>query len=293
MIKIQKEHFIRKEPRDVGLPEKSKRKLMKSKDRNYHKLLLVTRELGELCPSRAMKSDKSGESLQVKKAFVNFVRKARHTQIDWIADWQRYNDVEAAVRDQFDKRVFKRYNSYLGGEDLEPFFNLHKKITDAIYEKYGRVMAQYFTKTYYPNPEKLSHNYQYLYIASKIHLKSVPTLQHQHKEPWHNFEIITNIKFDHDWSKVKTGSPIGKSKSISLDICKIYVLVRDWKDPTKQKKKLSNADILKKLAALQLKGDIIYHLDFTKMTTGQLSTYYPRWKATHDKEQEALKKLSQ
>lgn len=288
LVAIAEFNFLRFEPEDVGLPKGSSRKKMKPKDRNWHRMMLVTRELGELCPSRAMKGDKTGESLSVKKAFFNFIRKARHPQIDWIADWQRNNDVEDAIRSQADKWVFKRYNSDLGGDDKKNFFELLTNLRHAVVEKYGRIKGEIINRSNYPRIEKLNPEYHYLWISGEIHLKSVKKLRHQHKEPYHRFWKKSGINFSHDYSKVKADSEVGKSKSKDTDIAYLYTVIKDLKDPDKMKKRLNNEAILKKLSTLQTEGKINYHLDFSEMPNERLSTYLPRWKKVWDKQQKTL-----
>lgn len=290
LVAISELHFLRIEAEEVGVKT---RKEMKPKDRNHHRMMLVTRELGELCPSRAMKGDKTGESLSVKKAFFNFIRKARHTQIDWIADWQRNNDVEDAIRSQADKWVFKRYNEDLGGDDKKNFFDLLRNLRHAVVEKYGRIKGEIINRSNYPRIQKLNPEYHYLWISGEIHLKKVKKLRHQHKEPYHRFWKKSGINFSHDYSKVKSDTPIGQSKSREQDIALVYTIVRDLKDPTKHKKKLGNGAILKLLSTMQVEGKLTYHVDFSEMSNHKLSTYYPRWKKIFDKINKATIEISQ
>lgn len=283
LVAIADKYFVRKEVEDVGLPPGTDRKKMKPKDRNYHRIMVVTRELGELCPSRAMKGDKTGESLSVKKSFFNFIRKARHPQIDWIADWQRNNDVEDAIRSQADKWVFKRYNEDLGGDDKKNFFELLKNIRHAVVEKYGKIKGEIINRSNYPRIEKLNPEYHYLWISGEIHLKKVRKLRHQHKEPWHRFWLKTGIEFTHDYTKVKDNAIIGKAKTSEPDICLLYTISRDLKDPEKQGgKKLSVEQILKRLATMQTKGEVNFHMDFATMKWDTFSTYFPRWKKVYE-----------
>jgi len=290
---IAEKYFKRLEPKNVGLPEyiqirgknglpkfiKTPRSMMTKTQRNHHRIMIVTRELGELCPSRSLKGDKTGESLSVKKAFFNFIKKARHQQIDWIADWQRNNDVEDAIRSQCDKWIIKRYNDDLGGEDKKQFFDKLNTIREAVFEKYGRVAGKFIATSNYPDISKLDPHYHYLWIHGMIHLRRVRKCRHLHKEPYHRFEDFTGIEFTHDLTKVKEDSKqIGKSKTSEQNICNLYRIVRDFKDPLKQKKPLSNSDILKNLAPMQQKGLVTFHLDFSKMSPRALSTYYGRWK---------------
>lgn len=293
---IVEKHFKRLEPKDVGLPEftgrivkgkpeKTPRTAMTRRQRNYNRVMIVTRELGELCPSRSLKGDKTGESLTVKKAFFQFIKKARHPQIDWVADWQRNNDVEDAIRSQADKTVLKRYNEDLGGDDKRPFFDKLRSIRDAIIEEHGLIAGRYLCKAFYPDITKLDSKYHYLWIHGMIHLQKVRPLRHLHKEPWHRFWDKTGIYFDHDWSKMKEAKDGGKGKTSEQNVCYLYTLVRDFKDPLKNKKPLKNNDILNKLAELQGQGKVTFHLNFGEMDNKALSTYFGRWKKVYEKTQ--------
>lgn len=293
LVGIADKYYLRLEPEDVGLPKGTPRKFMRPRKRNHHRIMVVTRELGEICPSRSIKGDKTGESLSVKKAFFNFIRKARHPQIDWIADWQRNNDVEDAIRSQADKWVFKRYNDDLGGDDKKNFFDLLKNIRHAVVEKYGKVKGEIINRSNYPRIEKLDQKYHYLWISGEIHLKRVRKCRHLHKEPWHRFWQKSGIHFDHDYTKVKEEKEVGKAKSKDQDVALIYTIVRDLKDPEKQKRRLNNEQILKRLATMQTEGKINYHLDFQTMSSERLSTYYPRWKKTYDNLNTQTKPISQ
>ena len=86
----------------------------------WHKMVILTRELSELAPAK-FKPDKSGESTTVKRSLLELGKTCRHTQIDWFADWQRYNDVDGQVRGQFDDFFIKAWNEELSG-DLDFFF---------------------------------------------------------------------------------------------------------------------------------------------------------------------------
>lgn len=276
---IADKYFIRKEPSDVGVKTREE---MKSKDRNWHRIMIVTRELGELCPSRNIKADKSGESLSTKKAFLEFVRKARHTQIDWIADWQRNNDVDDSIRDQVDKWLFKRYNSDLGGDDKKRFFDLVDYLRNAIIEKFGPIKGGILARSWYPKIEQLNPKYHYLWIAGEVHVKQVRKLRHLHKEPWHKFWKLTGITFSHDYSKVQSISNGTESKESNNELISLYILVNDMKNPQKGKKK-TNKEILVKLSMLQKENKIKFHIPFEQMSAKALSTYFDRWKKIYHK----------
>ena len=94
---------------------------------------------------------------------------------------------------------------------------------------------------------------------------------------------MSGIEFSHDIHKIRENTESTRTLDKEQDVMHIYTIIRDLKDPLKNKKKKPAREILKILTKLQKESKIITHLNFDTMTTKALSTYYHRWKIIYDR----------
>lgn len=226
--------------------------------KNHHRIFILTRELGELAPAK-LKIDRSGESTTVKRSLLELGRTCRHTQIDWFADWQRYNDVDPQVRGQFDDLFFKKYNEELAGEK-EKFFTRLDEERQANVDRHGYKKGNLLNKSYYPDAHRLAKKYFYgFYDSHDPQLFEVPNTHHQHKEPEMKFHEMTGIYFDHDEEKIPLSAKGSATKQVdSSDQKTFYTTYMMLRQPNKSGKKIKRDDVKTKLVELQKQGKLPY-----------------------------------
>ncbi len=261
-------YLSKKYPHEFGLTSRDE---MKPKDKNWHKGVIITRELADLAPART-KADVSGESTQVKKAMMGFARVVRHIDFDWLSDWQKFTDVTDSVRAQGDVWMFKKWSRDLAGE-YEKIFDQINKIRSAIITKgRGKKIAFAVADTHFPPIEELSKLYYYTrFISGRMKLFTVPQLKHQHKEPDMKFHTMTGIFIDHDLAKLPTEKGSG---SIITDNANLKLLWLELK--TRKDKGMKWKDNLEEVGKLQKEGKVTYHLDLSTMKSNTISALYPR-----------------
>ncbi len=272
-------YMIKKYPHELKLET---RKQMSPKDRNWHKGLVITRELADLAPART-KADVSGESLQVKKAMMGFARIVRHIEFDWFADWQKWTDVIDSVRSQYDILLFKKWSRDLAGEK-ETIFDQIEKVRDAVkFRIKNRKKAERVSNRYFPRIEELAQEFYYTrFISGHMKLFRVPKLTHLHKEPDMKFHDLTGITIDHDKNLITKEKGKTDSKTTDNNEKFVYLEMKELKESKLGLVKKSK-DILKILAIKQDRGEITYHLEFSKMKPESFRATYSRLKRKYSK----------
>jgi hypothetical protein len=261
-------YLSKKFPHEFGLET---RDMMKPMDKNWHKGVIITRELADLAPQRT-KADVSGESTQVKKSMMGFARVVRHIDFDWISDWQKFTDVADSVRAQGDVFCYKKWSRDLAG-DREYIFDHINAIRSAIIKKgRGKKIAFRVADTHFPPIEELSKFYYYTrFISGRMKLFTVPVLQHMHKEPDMKFHTMTGIYIDHDLTKLPTEKGSGDVVTDNANLKLLWLELKTRKDNG-----MKWADNLAEVGKMQKDGKITYHLDLSTMKTNTISALYPR-----------------
>lgn len=268
-------HCPKKYPAEFGVKTREE---MLPRDRNWHRMCVITREMGELAPSK-FKADKSGESTTVKRALLELARTTRHAGIDWFGDWQRRNDVASEIRDQCDTWFFKKYNLGLGGMDTIRFFEVLQSCREQILGAVrNKKRANLIIKSIYPNINKLSKKYFYAYFLSeKIKLFRVPENKHQHKEEDMKFHEMTGIWFDHDKKLVPVSAQGGGGKMGVTEQRALYDAVQALRSRT-GRNKLTWEGVRKELVKLQKQKQLSYRQNFEEKNSDWICATFAKLK---------------
>jgi hypothetical protein len=271
---VRRKHFVKPTEEAVGLP---KEKWTRGIKKCWNKMNLVIRELGELCPAK-LKGDKTGASTLVKKAMLQFMRKARHYVINCIADWQNWSDVDAGVRSQFDVFILKKWTKNLSGE-------MWKWAFDYINEKRLAILEpmHYTPKAFreanakWPPIDLLNPRFMYNAVGDHLYLWPVPPMLTHHKGAEEDFDVYTGIVFDHDESLVASvesgNADIGISdKDKTLFVSK----VKEWK-----LKKRKREWMLQEFGKMQDKGTIAWDVSLKDMKPNTFSKRFTALAKTH------------
>jgi len=246
-------------------------------------MCVIIREMGELAPAK-LKGDQSGESVKTKKALMQFCRKARHHRVNLLFDWQKFTDVENAIRDQSDVWCIKRYTKRLGGEDWKFFFEYIKDKRDSFFERNGRHLGQrQVIDSTWPHPSDLNEGYMYIITKNdRIILHKAWGIKHHHKEPSDSFTKITGIEFEHD-SSIIAQNTINELKNTSgIDEKALHDAIFVMRSPNKGKKSQWD-EILQKLIKMQESGEISWHKPFSEMKPFSLSKWFRRMEVRYKK----------
>lgn len=275
-------HMVKKFPSEVGVEN---REQMKPVDRNWHKGVLVTREIADLAPART-KADVSGESTQVKKATMGLARIIRHIEFDWYGDWQKFTDVVDSVRSQADTWLFKKWSRDLAGEK-ESIFDQIEFIRKAIlFKGRGKKKAIRKANRYFPPINNLSKFWYYCrFISGKMKLFPVPKINHMHKEPDMKFHDMTGVLITHDMSKVTKEKGSGQVLTPDNELKLLYHEMKSLKE-----KKKKWAEIIPLLETMKKDGKIVCHHNFQGMSSGTISKIYSRLNEKFSKEDEIIAK---
>jgi len=277
---ISEKHFVKLNPEQVG---KTSRDQMTRQEKSWHKMCVLIREMGELAPAK-LKGDHTGESTRVKKAILQFIRKARHYRIWVVSDWQKASDVEDAIRQQGDIWILKKYTKRLGGDEWKWFFDYISNKRRQIFESkgYGSLVRRY-ADSFYPNIDQLSEKYMYVvYGNDRVYLKKVESLKHHHKEPYDSFQKITGITFDHDLSQIQKGVIEDAKSSSRPDEQSLHNAVYVMRHP-KKGRKMSWDEIIQKLKQMQENGEIIWNKPFGEMKKETLGKWFLRASIRYEK----------
>ena len=249
-------------------------------DKNYHKMVFQLRESSQLFPSM-VKGDQSGYSKNTKKGFLEFVRLARHGNIDGILDYQSTTDVMGSIRNQIDVWCIKKWNVQLAGEQFDWIFKVIKAKRDKIAEKFRYSRDGWkIADSGVPMIESLNYTWFYgLVDGYNPKLFPVPHLGIRHKEPTDKWQKITGINLIHDQSLIEKASSTGKSKVSRKDETELYDLML----ALKSKKGTTWNDVGITLAEKQNKGELSSSLDFSSISSNQISSKFSKLKKKFDK----------
>ena len=282
LITISNNYFDALEPEDVG---KTTEDDMTIQELTYHKMCFLIREFGEVAPAR-LKGDKSGESTLIKKALLKFVRLARHANIDGIIDYQNASDVDSSIRNQINIWLIKTWTPELAGENFEYIFKKIQIKRDMIFNDRGYTNNAFlFANSYFPPIERLTHFwYYFVKRGQQPILRKVPELRVKHKEPKEKWWKLTKIPIEFDQEMLaKTGGkqPLKTSKSNEK---LVYLLLKEMKTQ-KGRKKLDWKQICEVMSIKQKNGEITYHLDFSTIKAGTISSNYYRMGKHYESEE--------
>lgn len=268
-------YCIKKYPKDVGVETYDQMKLV---DKNWHRMCIVTREMGELAPAK-LKGDKSGQSLSVKKALLQLARTVRHGLIDWFGDWQKNNDVDDSIRNQCDTWFYKKYNIGLAGEEKKHFFDRIIAERDRIFLKIrNRKKAMLVANSLFPDVGRLAKRYFFChFLSDTVRLFKVPEMKHQHKEPEMKFHEMTGIWLVHDPKKVPTEKGAVSTKVGKNDQSALFNLIWVMRNPSNGKPK-SWDEILAKVIQMQEDGELSYPSRFSEKDRDWLGATYGKMK---------------
>ena len=168
---------------------------------NKDRMFMAMRELGELL-NMEMKSDDSGQSSLVKKAILNYIRKARQYDVGFLGDAQRIEEIFKGVRVHGDVFWIKYGPRWLFGEAWEWLF-------DYIYDKRQKILESTgwnydIANEKWPRIEDLGPNWAYAVRkeANRPELVETPMPDHHHWRPSDNFSKMTGIH----WKFLEQGS---------------------------------------------------------------------------------------
>jgi len=279
LITIANKHFTAKKPQDVG---KTTKEQMTDIEKSYHKLVFLIREFGEVAPAR-LKGDKSGESTLIKKALLQFVRLARHANIDGIIDYQNASDAESAIRNQIDIWFIKTWTRELGGEHFQWVFDYVDNKRDRIFEEEGFNDESFqWADSIYPPIEKLSK--QWFYVAKSgdsPRLIRVPELGVKHKEPNDKWWLMTNIPLEWDKEALQKESTTTSMKD-SKTAGKMAFLTIKQMMAKKRMKRAEWITLIPELSEKQKKGEITFHIDLSTAKINTISKWFNRMKKEYE-----------
>ena len=129
-------------------------------ERNRHRVTLIFREFGSLVAS-SLTEEK--EQILVKKAIFWLVKVIRHYRMTLVADFQRFGDVYAGVKEQRDVIIFKRCNRDIFPDQYNWLEKENQLKFDGIKEKLGWVYA----KSRCPSIEDLRNDQMIVVYTSK------------------------------------------------------------------------------------------------------------------------------
>lgn len=261
----------------------SSRKEMTKKQKRWDKMILVIREFGELAPAK-LKSDASGESTRVKKALLQFVRKARHYQISAVFDYQNASDVESSIRNQIDVWLIKKWTERLGGEQFDFAFKKIEYLRKAVFAKYRGKFARTIADRMYPPIGLLSQSYMYAVKGDdNLKLYKVPEVKTRHKEPYDSFEIFTGIEFWFDKSSQTSTSSSSNGNSSKSDEKALYNAILAMRN-VKGSKKRSWEEIIVKLSDMQEKNELQWSKPIKEIQKYTLQKQFKRWEKRYEDE---------
>jgi len=271
--------FNRLEPEDCNPPKKS-RDEMTNFEKCSDKMIVLIRECGELAPSSRLKTDQSGQSVLVKKALLQFIRKVRHYQISLCTDFQNMMDVESSIRSQCDQWTLRRITKRLAGEEWSWLFkqidNQRKKIA---FDYGGGIKGWVKADKWFPKIEELKENQAYvIYSNDHVRLWNVGMPPFHHKRPFEKWEKITGIEFSHDESVLVAKGVQEEGKTTDKII---FSLCFEKRNP-KSGKKWDFDKIRDYIADEQEKGNLTWNVPFKNMKVDTFRANYRRWSKKYE-----------
>jgi hypothetical protein len=262
-------HFHKLTPQDVG---KTSRSEMTTQEKCYDKMVVLIREMGEVTPSSKLKSDQSGESVRVKKAMLQVIRKFRHHSVSLYTDFQNYFDIESSIRSQLDLLTLVNTTKRLGGDELKWVFDEIETRHYAIKKKYGRRGKQ-IAEDKCPLVNELKQGQAYVvYPNDHIRLWDIPMPPFHHKRPDQKWELITGIHFG--WTKETVSN--NSDNNGKTDEKLLFGLIYEKRN-NKAGKVMKWQEVIDYLALEQQKGTIVWDKQFNEMKTSTLAKMFERW----------------
>ncbi len=265
-------HFKQLRDEKVGKP----RSQWTKEQTCHHRMVVVMRELGELTAS-VLKGE--NESTLVKKAILNFIRKARHYNISLCTDYQRPEDAFSGVRDQANIFILKRAPKRLFGDEWVWTFDEIMKERQKIFDKMGYNQSSFRkANERWPRIEELNMNRAYVvYSNDKMRLWEIPTPSFHHKQPEDHFEQITGISFkfsQNSSESLTSGQNDGSSTTSEGDEKILYSVIFQLRN--QKNKTMKWEEILKHLTREQEKGNIKWKTLFKQMQPNTISKWFAR-----------------
>lgn len=279
LITIANNYFTALKPEDVG---KKSIDEMTSAEKNYHRIVFLMREFGEVAPAR-LKGDKSGESTLIKKALLKFVRLARHANIDGIIDYQNSTDVDSSIRNQIDIWLVKTWTPELAGENFQWIFNYVNEKRNKIFEEEGYNDDSFqWADSVYPPIQKLTNLWFYVAKSGDTpKLRRVPELGVKHKEPNDKWWFLTNIPIEFDKEALQKESTTTTMKASKTAEKMAFLTIKQ----DMAKKGMKRADwmtLIPELAEKQKKGEFMFHIDLSNTKINTVSQWFNRMKKEYE-----------
>ena len=260
---LRHKHFVKPTEQAVGKPRSEWTRGIR---KCWNKLNLVIRELGELCPAK-LKGDKTGASTLVKKAMLQFMRKARHYVINCIADWQNWSDVDAGVRSQFDIFILKKWTMNLSGDSWKWAFDFIDRKRREILEP-----MQYSKKAFrdanrkWPPLQLINPRFMYNAVGDELYLWPVPEMITHHKEAEEDWSDYTGIEFEHDENLIVSADTWQETGESDKDKILFVSKIKEWKN-----KKWPREKMIKTFGEMQDKGEITWSTSLSDMKPNTFS----------------------
>ena len=273
--------FNRLEPEDCK-PSKKSRDEMTNFEKCFDKIIVLIREFGELAPSSRLKTDQSGQSLLVKKALLQLVRKLRHYQISLSTDFQNMMDVDTSIRSQCDIWTLKCITKRLAGEEWSWLFkqidDQRKKIA---FDYGGGIKGWVKADKWFPKIEELRQNQAYVvYPNDHVRLWDIGTPPFHHKKPFEKWSKITGIEFSFD-ENVLVAKGVQEEGKTTDKI--LFSLIFEKRNP-KNGKKWDFEKIKDYIADEQEKGNLSWNVPFKNMKIDTFRANYRRWSQKYESE---------